>query len=137
MRDGIVGARWGALMGALLSCWVMILVIAGNSLVFTSRTGDRFHAGAIVAIYLGAGTFIGAFLGVLKPIMRWKIGAAILGVIASAPLFAAVMLARQNFSDWTHVETLTVIIGALAFGAPGGMIVRFFVEALQQGNQRQ
>lgn len=57
--------------------------------------------------------------------------------MASAPFFAAVVGMLEGYTQWTRVETLTVIIGAFAFGIPGGLILRQFARVMESVETRE
>jgi hypothetical protein len=114
-------------MAALLCAWVAVLSLAQGSLVFRGRTGDAYHVGTIMLAYLGGSIVAGGLLGALRPLLRWPLGAALLGVIAAFPLAAAFAVSRIGFVAWTRVETISIVVFAFGFGAPGGLIVRAFM----------
>lgn len=126
------GIKWGVLMAGLLSIWVAILVLFSGGFVLRSRSGDGLHAGRIVLLYLVGGVVTGALFGALRPLLRWRIGAALLGVLATIPFSLGIQISRIGFASWTTNETLTLIIMALAFGGPGGIIIREFVRSAER-----
>jgi hypothetical protein len=135
LRNAIGGARWGLIVATLLSAWVALLALASGSVVIRSRTGDSIHAGRIIAIYFAAGLVLGAFLGATRRLMKWRLGAAVLGVITTAPLIAAVIFAARAGS-WTGPYTAAVVVGCFAFGAPAGIILRTFVQASERQHRK-
>jgi hypothetical protein len=127
LRNVAGGARWGFVIGSLLAVWAAIVAAVSGSAVVRARSGDAYHIAAIVAVNVLGGTVTGGIVGALLPLMRWRAGAAVVGMIASLPLAAALASTRLGFAGWTRNEFLTVLIFALTVGCGGGVIVRAFL----------
>ena len=126
-RRAVIGAKWGLLMAALLSAWVLILAAFNGSLTFATPTGESYFAPAIIAFYCVGGATSGAMLGLLGDLMRWRVGAWFVGMLAAAPLAMAFLIMEGRFEAMGRREVLFVVAFCAAFGGGGGMIVREFV----------
>jgi hypothetical protein len=127
LRSAVVGAKWGLIVATLLCVWVAVLALLSGSWVFTNRSGASYHAGTIIALYLCGGIATGVIIGALRGLLRWRIGAVAVGAIAVLPFGAGIFATRTAFAPWGHIETISLIIFAIAFGGGGGLIVREFV----------
>lgn len=142
MKNAVVGSKWGLRVALVLCAWVLVLAIAsflGNgSPMIRSRSGQAFNPLAIIAMYLMAGMVSGALVGAMRPLLQWRIGAAIVGVAAAIPTAAAIVTMISGTPDWGRDEIITFVITSLALGAPGGVIVRAFLqETADTGSRRR
>lgn len=130
MTNAVAGVRWGMRVAAVLCLWVAVIaainVVVSGSLTIRGRDGTSYHALAIMGAYLFAGATSGLIIGVLSPLLRWRVGAAVIGMLAAAPMFMGILMLRDGFSHWSTMETGVLAILVLAFGIPGGIIVRAF-----------
>jgi thiamine transporter ThiT len=131
-----VGARWGLVMASLLSAWVLVIAAINGSLTLTSRTGESYFVLSIVAFYLAGGTASGAMLGMLSGLLRWRVGALLIGMLAATPLAIAFLVMEGRFDSWGRTETMFVIVFCAAFGGGGGLIVREFVRGHLRAKER-
>lgn len=127
IRNAAEGAKWGLIMAALLSAWVLALAVVHGSLTFTASTGETYYAPAIGALYLLGGAVTGATIGTLRGLLRWRIGALVVGMLAAIPLGVAFLIMQGRFDHWGRIETIFVGVFSAAFGGGGGLIVREFV----------
>lgn len=125
------GMKWGLIMAGLLCLWVLILIPFNGGLIFRDRSGEGIHAANILLLYVISGAVTGALFGALRPLLRWRIVAALLGVLATIPFGFGFLITRIGFTSWARHETLTLVIMALAFGGPGGLIIREFVRSAE------
>jgi len=125
----VAGARVGSVTAALLCLWLLIIVMLQHSFVLKARSGESYHAAVIMGLYLVGGAFAGTLVGVLLPLMRWRIGAVIVGALGVIPFCVGVLATRSGFSAWGRIETISLVIFALAFGGGGGLIVRELVRS--------
>ena len=114
-------------MAVLLCLWVVVLIPFNRGLNFRSRDGGEYNALVIMVLYLFGGLVVGALFGSMIRVLRWKAAAFSLGVAAMIPFGAAILATENHFSGWTRLETITLVIVAIAFGGPGGLIIREFV----------
>ena len=117
----------GRLPPSPLGVWVLVLAALNGSLTFTTRTGETYFAPAIIAFYLIGGATAGAVLGLLRDVMRWRVGAWFVGMLAAAPLAMAFLIMEGRFESIGRREVLFLVVFRAAFGGGGGMIVREFV----------
>ena len=82
LQKTALGARWGLVMASLLSVWVLAIAVINGSLTMTSRTGETYFVPAIIAFYLAGGAASGATIGSLTGLLRWRVGAVLVGMLA-------------------------------------------------------
>lgn len=126
MRRTLLGMKWGMVMAAILCVWVLILIPINGSLIFRSNSGSEYHAAAIMLVYLLGGILTGAVFGGMSPLLRTRIGAFCLGVLVMVPVGFGLLLADNQFASWSRTQSIALVIMALSFGGPGGMIIREF-----------
>lgn len=126
MQDVAVGVKWGALLGGLLSAWVVVLILLNGGLVFRNRSGYEYSAGPIILLYLVGAPVAGGIVGAMRPLLRWKLGAVAVGIIAALPIGAAILIGRNGFTSWGPLETVSLAIFVVSFGGLGGLILREF-----------
>ncbi len=131
------GIKWGLIMATVLSTWVAVLVPFNGGLIFRDRSGDGIHALNIVLLYFIGGTVTGFLFGVLLPVLRWRIGAAFLGMLATIPFSFGIQVSTIGFTSWTRIETISLIVMAIAFGGPGGLIIRAFVRDAEKNDKNR
>ena len=140
LKNASVGAKWGLRVALVLCAWVLVLAVASffgtGSPMIRSRSGQAFNPFAIVVMYLIAGMVSGAIVGAMRSLLRWKSGATIVGITAAIPTAAAIVTMISRTPDWGRDETVTFVILSLALGAPGGIIIRAFLQDAADGYSR-
>jgi hypothetical protein len=121
--------KYGLLLAGILSIWVLSLAILTGSMTLSVR-GTRVGALTIIAVYLAGGGIGGAIVGALLPLVRWRLGSVLVGIIAVLPLAAGITyslaVASAPGMDW-----ITMIIGAVVLGGILGPAYRemFWVDS--------
>lgn len=96
------------------------------STLFALHGGDRYRAvgltlPVIIAVYFAGGITGGCLVGLLRPLTRWRIGAAAVGVIAMIPVcWGAGILVHGPLSVWGEAEYFAWTITPVLIGAYGG-----------------
>jgi hypothetical protein len=126
-------AFWGFKFGSIFAAWAAIVAAFGGSLTLNIR-GHHTHVGLIIGIYLVGGAAAGTVVGLLFPLVRRPIGAAFVGIIATIPIAAGVMLAYTGFAHWGIQETATVGIMAVILGSTIGVGYREIFWADEEKN---
>lgn len=135
LDKAVLGAKWGLVVAGLLSLWVLVLAILAGSFSLTSRTGETFYIPSIIALYLVGGGTSGGILGALSGLMRWRIGALLIGMLAALPLAVAFLAMKGRLYSWGRVEAMFTIVFCTAFGGGGGLILREFVRGRLKSNE--
>jgi hypothetical protein len=103
-------------LAGILSIWVLILAILSGSTTLSVR-GTRVGALTIIAVYLAGGGLGGAIVGVLLPLVRWRLGSVLVGIIAVLPLAAGVTyslaVASAPGMDWITMTIVAVVLGGI------------------------
>lgn len=130
----VVGARWGAVMGVLLSAWAGILALAQGSTTFKDGRGTSVSAMGVIVMYLLGGVLTGSLFGACLPLIRRPIGAGTIGVVAATIVGAMIgdLTGGQLLNEWR-----TVVAFGLFMGVPGGLIIRGFVLQEERESERQ
>lgn len=124
MRQNVTaGVQVGLMMAVLLCLWVAILALIQRSITFKTTSGASFNAFVAMGLYLFGGLSGGAMVGALQPMMRWRIGAAIVGILAALPFCTAVIAMLSGFSVWGRTESISLVLFVITCGGSGGLIM--------------
>jgi hypothetical protein len=115
------GVKLGLMFAAAFS------VIA--SVVFILTGGSAFDRSVatltrVIAAYVAGGIISGALFGILRPLARWAIGAAMLGIIVAVPAYAGMRFAINGFGLWTMEDTAAVLVLSSLIGGASGVMLR-------------
>jgi len=115
------GVQWGLIFAAAYVVWAVVL-LAGSGTTTFEKNGTTFPA--VVALYVLGGLICGAIVGALRPLTRWKAGAAIVGIAAATPLYIAVeiMLAGPHYLIAGPGGIAGTIFGWAFFAVLGGSL---------------
>lgn len=116
--------RWGVIAGLFFACFYSLYVIG----LYLIRGSTPFVAndttfGQVVASYFGTGIVAGAVVGLLRPLLRWRIGAVFVGIVAAFAVFVGIALLDQgSFSQWDQDTWVSCVSLAVLFGTFGALI---------------
>ena len=113
------GIFWGLAFALVLTIVLVLLYAVRGSALF--ETYDTTFGG-VVAVYFAGGLAGGAVVGLLRPLTRWRWGAAMVGVFAALPVGAAGRVLRYGLAPWGPKDTITLVIFAVALGGTVGWI---------------
>lgn len=119
--DVVGSCLWGLGLALVLS--VFVVLVRGASM-FGEGGGGVKGLLAVVLSYLVAGLVGGAVVGVLKPLGRSVVGSALLGFLASMPVFLAFQYFDQGPAVWSTGRLIDMVLFACVLGAPLGVIYR-------------
>ncbi|HEX5438980.1 MAG TPA: hypothetical protein VFW98_17645 [Gemmatimonadaceae bacterium] len=114
------GVRWGLKFAVVYSAFALIALLFGGAAVF-QHSGTTFVFA--IGLYFAAGLVAGAIVGVLRPVTRGPIGAAIVGVIAAIPICVLTRFSIDR-SPWTIADTIAWSALAVLWGAPCGYFAK-------------
>lgn len=63
----------------------------------------------------------GAIVGLARPLVHNRVGAAVIGVLAAAPVYVGGRVAVDGFAPWQGTDTLVVAILSVVVGGFGGI----------------
>ncbi len=112
------GVRLGAGMAVFLSLWGLLVFVVGNAGAFA---GGRLTLLAVVILYGLGGLVGGAAVGLALPLVRRRLGGALVGALAVFPIGSGLAMSLAGFS-WTLGHSVVVVSLALLVGAPVGLI---------------
>ena len=107
------------MLAIILSCMPVVAAILSGSLTIQLRGDASVGVFTVIVVYLAGGLIGGGIVGALLPFVRWRVGAAIVGVVAAIPLFTGIAVSMAAFHasyDW-----VTVAIASVALGGPVGI----------------
>jgi hypothetical protein len=108
------GVRGGLFFGLAYSAIALVL--------YALRGRESFEAngvtlGSLVAAYVLGALAAGIVVGLLRPLLRWQLGAMAVGVAAAVPACVGIGLARFGaFSGWSGADMGTVVVMGVMFG---------------------
>lgn len=120
-RNIISGIRTGLLLGGIFSVWAAIVFLLNGGKSIERYNGVTFPE--VAGAYLVGGLLGGALVGALYPLVRYKVGAFLVGITAAFPFSVAVMGSLQGFSPWTGGHTFVVCLMSVTIGAVTGAIL--------------
>ena len=115
------GARWGLAAASCYIAWAVVLFVVSGGATFHEK--DASFGGVVVAYAVG-GLAGGAIVGLLLPLMRFRFGAFIVGVIAFVPVELGFRVVEFGFAPWRYDDTLMVITLSTLLGGFGGLVVK-------------
>ena len=118
------GAQVGLGLGALLATWALLVAAVTHTTEFRNRYGVSYSVWSIVPTYIIGGGVTGGLVGSLSRLLRYAIGAALVGMISVTPIAAAILATRSGFTGWSRLDTVTLVMFSVCFGIPGGLVVR-------------
>lgn len=115
------GVRWGVYYTVVLVAWVGLIWLLRGSDPF-ERQGVTLLA--VLTLYVVAGPVTGGMVGLLLPLAKSALGAAITGVVAAVPVSVMTIATVGGFPPWTRQHTISTILMAVVGGALGGYMFR-------------
>ncbi len=121
------GARWGTYYLLALGAWVLLLYLLRGPAPF-DRLGVTLWS--VLAVYLASGLSAGPIVGAMLPLVRWRLGAVITGILAALPVGAAAAMAVVEEAPWSRAHTFVTSMISLFGGSLGGLVFRhlFYAE---------
>ena len=116
IRKVIWGVRYGLAFAALFMAWAVFVRIVGGADAFGEKGTTLL---TVLALYLFGGVAAGGIVGLLRPIARWRIGSAIVGIICAEVIYGAGWIALNGPREKGAVVVVTLI--AVFTGIPGGL----------------
>ena len=117
------GVTFGLVLATACSAWALVAsLLAGSATV--GPPGAEIHVATLVAAYYAGGLLCGAVAGLLLPLGRSPVGAAVGGAAAALPLYAAMYVARRGMALPTGADLAAVITAAMIVGGAAGVILR-------------
>lgn len=109
------GARLGMICAGAFSLWVIGIYVLGGSAPFA-----HYHMTLLstIAVYEIGGAASGAIVALMRPLLRWWLGATAVGIVAATPFGVGFRIAMDGWSpmssdDWFVYVTFTVIVGLI------------------------
>jgi len=114
------GIQWGMIIASIYSLIALVLNGFSSGQAF-SRKG--ITVGQTIALYFISGLIAGVIIGSLRPIMKTKLGASAVGVIAAFPLSVGISVMRSGSpSGWNDETWVPTVITAVVFGIIGARV---------------
>jgi hypothetical protein len=119
IRDDL---RWGLGIAAFFIAFYALIAVV----LYFLRGADSFEAQGLslprlLLAYLGGGVVAGCILGLLRPLTRWRLGAALVGVAVALPVFLGIGLALFGMpSTWDSSVWGAMVGAAVLLGSVGG-----------------
>ncbi len=108
-----VGLGWGLSFAGVYTAFVLVVALLRGSAPF-ERVGTTLPKA--IAAYVVAGLLGGAAFGLLLPVGRTRLGAAVLGFVIALPVMYTITIAMdpaalENTSRWVVTLGSAVILG--------------------------
>ena len=111
------GIFWGLLFSAMFLLLLVVLYVVQGPRMFSDHDTTF---GQVALLYVLGGLGGGLIVGFLRPLLRWRWGATLVGALVAVPIGAGVLLMSGDGGPWTGGDTVVTIIFALSLGAPVG-----------------
>jgi hypothetical protein len=116
--------RWGAGLGLIFGAIYSVIALG----IYATRGSRPFATNgvsllALIAAYFGGGLAAGVVIGLFRPLLRWRLGAMVVGFIGAIPVGAAFRTAENGLARWTSDDVIVVAMFAGALGAPAGLMM--------------
>ncbi|MFL5614871.1 MAG: hypothetical protein ACJ796_14505 [Gemmatimonadaceae bacterium] len=120
-KNAYWGVRWGRAFASLFCLWALVLLLLGGEAAF-EKQGIIFLE--LIGSYIVGGAGAGAVVGFFRPLLKWGLGAAVVGILAAIPVGLAFDLTTAG-NRWMSVNSvLTVGTFSVLLGASGGLALR-------------
>lgn len=114
------GLKWGLVFATGFSLIALAMTVLTGGEVINNQ---GVSLAASIALYWSGGVFGGIVLGLLRPLTRTRVGAALVGVIIMVPVELAIgLLLIGPISTWSRPEWVGLIFGAIFMGGAGGYL---------------
>lgn len=115
-RNVVWGIRGGVAFAGIYSLWVVGLYLFRGSAPFENQGTTLLE---VLAAYWFGGAVAGGLVGLLRPLVRWRLGAALVGIVAGIPVGLGIVYAIMGISPWTGEHTfvlawISVVAGSIA-----------------------
>lgn len=121
LRRVLWGAKTGTIFGLAFSLLALVIFLLGGQGPFEA---NHSSFGRIVGAYFLGGLSAGIIVGILRPLTASKVGAAMTGFVATAPVSVLMRIAIDGFQAWTVKDSILSILMCAALGAPLGVAYR-------------
>ena len=119
----LLGAKVGFAFGVLYSAWLLLLLLLNGPAYFQAR---GINVLLLVGAYLLSGLLAGSLVGMVQPVVRNWLGAAIVGYLVSFPILHLIGM-TDGAADPLGAEALRVTAVTAALLGPAGGIILWFI----------
>jgi len=115
------GVFWGACGAVFYGAYAVLLYLFAGAQAFSSKGATL---GGTLGAYALGGVGAGVVLGLLRPLVRWWWGAALVGFFCAIPVWLGGLLAIQSFTPPSRDDLYMVLILSGISGPVCGVIAR-------------
>jgi len=124
MSQHIENLRWGIRFGVTFAVFYCVFGVV----IYLTRGPGPFEANEVSLVgvllaYLGGGIAAGALVGLLRPLLRWRLGALVVGIMATFIVGIGFRSIISGFTPWTQHDLRTNAGFALILGGLTSMMV--------------
>jgi hypothetical protein len=117
------GVKGGVAFAIASVAWVGVLVVINGSVVLQPRHGPPVNAWLVILAYLAGGIVAGAVVGLLRPAVRWRLGAALVGMVAAVPVFAGIRFLVDGLTPWARGDSAVLAFCVVVGGGLAGVVI--------------
>jgi hypothetical protein len=111
IKTGVVS---GLIIATVYSVYTIVLFITRGTAPFDA---NGVTPAGVIAAYYGGGLVAGGIVGVFRPLLRWRLGATFVGIVAAFAVFAGIGMANEGYLwHWTARTWQVSIIASLILG---------------------
>lgn len=115
--------RWGVQYGMGFAILFSICAVIQRITVGPTAF-DQYHATivGVLGIYFGGGLVSGVLVGLLRPLAKYALGAALVGFIAAFPVILAIDKLMRGGEAWSYIDTVVVTVSSAGLGSLPALI---------------
>ena len=113
------GLAWGCGYAVFFSVIALLIYLFGASTPFQA---NRTTLPVVLLAYLTGGLIGGVLVGLLRPLNRWKRGAALMGLVGASAAYSAIGIAASGwFWQWNPEDIFAAVAAPLLIGPALGV----------------
>jgi hypothetical protein len=117
MHDNVIwGIKWGLAYSAFFCAWALVVFLIAGAQPFKSSGTSILRT---LTLYLAGGVISGGIVGGFRPLLRSRVAAAAVGILAAAPVCVMIKYTIRP-GEWTGEDTVVAVALALVYGGIGG-----------------
>lgn len=128
IEDVVLGTKFTLVGATAYSLYVLGLFALRGSQPFERQSTSVL---SVILAYYVAALLAGTVIGILLPLGHSKWGKALIGSVASIPVYASAAISVQGFAPWSTLEVVLLLLVSVGFGS----IVGLAIHSVFQGDE--
>lgn len=139
-KDVRWGAGWGLFGGLVYLGFAAVVIVLKNAA--DASVSERINVPVLLSMYPILGVVAGCIMGLLRPLLKTRRGAMLVGIVAAFPTMVSFLwFVKGPFWAWGGVGWFSAFGSAILLGSMGGYILwgqlyHFDPEAFLRAHER-